>query len=305
MPVAYLILAHDGNEQLRLLVDTLLEDPRARVVIHLDRKSRRVGWLGDAGDPRVSVIRTVAVNWAGYSVVRATMALLRSAYAIEQVERFVMLSGSCFPLLDSTLLADAILAATEPVVAVWDELNRDSRVDRLGQRALTKFHPYDIAALNPQRGIVQRALWRVLGRINLRLPYRRRLPDRSFWKGSMFFMADRAFAGRLIAEQPRLERHLIHAHAPDEIFFATVFAHDRLARGLAIDRIAIDADRQGTHFIRRRRTRRGVLERMTTRVDERRLDPADIADAIASGAWFARKCDLATARAIKRAITRE
>src|SRR5262249_25556216 len=46
----------------------------------------------------VTPVERVAVNWAGFSVVRAEMQLLAAALADPAVAHFVLLSGACFPI---------------------------------------------------------------------------------------------------------------------------------------------------------------------------------------------------------------
>ena len=299
MSVAYLIVAHSPNPQLRLLVERLLHDPRGWVYVHLDRKTSDTRWLGGFAHPRFRWIQAHAVHWASYSVVRAILALLETAVAEPRHTEFVLLSGACFPLLPPGRLEDAIVARGSEF-AIWGKLDRDSRIDHYGVRAVTKFYPYGIGWLNPKRGLLQRLWWRAFRILNARAPYARSLPELPLWKGSMFFLADRPLAERLIAQAPQLEPLLRFAHAPDEILFATVYARDRSERGLVVTETAVNAERQGTHFIPRRVAVRRALQWLRPPADDRRIEPDNIDAAMRSGALFARKCDLATAQRISQ-----
>ncbi|WP_369246700.1 beta-1,6-N-acetylglucosaminyltransferase [Streptomyces sp. R41] len=92
MPV-FAVLAHTEPELLPRLVERLAPYP---VVVHVDARSP-----GDdfAGLPRTTYIRErVAVRWGGFSVVRATLALYRTALRFTQPsDHIVLLSGQCYP----------------------------------------------------------------------------------------------------------------------------------------------------------------------------------------------------------------
>lgn len=291
MTVAYLIVAHSANEQLRTLCDVLLTDRNARVYIHLDRKTADTGWLSRYENPCLVWISRHKVEWGSYSIARAILALLEIAIEQGDTERFVPLSGTCFPLLPPVELGKAILSLPEPKFAIWGKLGGERRIDRYGEKAATGYFPYSVRWLNPRRGIPQRLLWAIYTRLMLALPFGRRLPKRGLWKGSMFFVADRRLAKLICDEATELGRYLRYAHAPDEIFSQTVYGRDREARGLPVSITSRMDELQGAHFIRQRGEKRTLLQRLTaSSPDSRSLLEADIPDALASGALFARKC---------------
>ncbi len=103
MRIAYLILAHKNPSQLAELV-TALDDPtKTRFYIHVDQRSAE--FLGSPSlkpimdRENVSFLRDrVRVYWGGFSIVEATLRLLRKAVDEGGFEYAVLLSGQDFPI---------------------------------------------------------------------------------------------------------------------------------------------------------------------------------------------------------------
>jgi hypothetical protein len=291
--VAYLVLAHAADEQLRLLTNELLADPRSRVYLHLDAKVFDLDWVEVYGTQRLVVLpNRKMVNWGGYSVVEASILLLQAAVSDLSNQRFVLLSGSCFPLKPISEINDDILALTRPSLAIWGRIDSGLKQgEGLGRYVVTKFYPHDNRFLSPKVSGLSARAWEVYKWINARLPYERKIDLRDLWKGSQFFILDRKCA-ELCAQAPNeLDRALRYALAPDEIIFTTIIARTIISMGETISTVSPSAERQGSHFILKRvPSRRSLQERLFGQVELRRLTPADVAAAIASGALFARKC---------------
>ena len=290
MKVAYLIIAHSVNAQLRHLVRHLLRDPRSHVIVHLDRRCRDKSWLDDFKHPRLQWISRFRVNWGAYSLVEAILATLDRAFDDPETERFVLLSGTCVPLKKPGILEDTILKSPSSF-AIWGKLDKNSAFDRYGMKAISKFFPYDNNFLNPKSGFMQRMLWSVIKPVNMVLPYRRKLPSEPIWKGSMFFIADRPLASAILRDSKRLEPFLRFSHGSDEILAQTVYARRLTRTGSRVPITDNFASLQGSHYIRRRVPKRTLLQRVLGQPhDDRAVMPEDVSDAFASGALFIRKC---------------
>ena len=95
MTVAYLIMAHEADAQLALLISTLLADERSRLYLHLDAKAGDLGAAAHLAADRLTVLDDrLVVNWGGYSIVAATQRLLARALREPPTTHFVLLSGS-------------------------------------------------------------------------------------------------------------------------------------------------------------------------------------------------------------------
>jgi hypothetical protein len=299
--VAYIILAHAADEQLRLLTDALLADCRSRVYLHLDAKVLDLNWIEHYTCPRFVLIADRRVlNWGGYSIVEATLRLLQSALSEGSNQRFVLLSGSCFPLRATRGINDIILGLTMPLVALWGQIDPYLKhAVGLGRHVVTKFHPHDNRFLVPTTSRMHERLWNLYKWIDGRLPYERKVDLRDLWKGSQFLVVDRACADACLRPPGALVRSLQYALAPDEIFFITMIVGHLKAMGMMIATTSPSASRQGAHYILKREpNRRSFRDRLFRRVDLRQMTTADVGDARASGALFVRKCSVDVSRAI-------
>jgi len=103
MRIAYLILAHQYPSQLADLVTMLSHGNRSQFYIHVDRKSE-----GFLDSPTLETIKNcenvtfledrVGVYWGGFSIVEATLQLLRKAVDEGGFQYAVLLSGQDFPI---------------------------------------------------------------------------------------------------------------------------------------------------------------------------------------------------------------
>ncbi|XCN75094.1 MAG: beta-1,6-N-acetylglucosaminyltransferase [Candidatus Electrothrix aestuarii] len=98
MKIAYLILAHNNPKQLHRLVKSLASSSSG-IFVHIDRKSD-IKNFSEVMNESVSFSRErVAVYWRDFSIVEATLILLREAVAhIDQFDYYVVLSGNDYPL---------------------------------------------------------------------------------------------------------------------------------------------------------------------------------------------------------------
>ncbi|WP_031529504.1 beta-1,6-N-acetylglucosaminyltransferase [Dyadobacter crusticola] len=100
MYINYLILAHKNLEQVDRLVDNLLDD-RAFIYIHVDKRVAygEIRRHRFASAKRVRIIKNrVAVCWGGFTMVSATLNLMKAALAGRREGYCVLLSGQDFPL---------------------------------------------------------------------------------------------------------------------------------------------------------------------------------------------------------------
>ncbi|MBW4022113.1 MAG: beta-1,6-N-acetylglucosaminyltransferase [Proteobacteria bacterium] len=299
--VAYLVLAHAADEQLRLLTDELLAEGRSRVYLHLDAKVLDLKWLDSHARSRLFLIADRrALNWGGYSIVEATLRLLRVALSEAGNQRFVLLSGSCFPLRTVGEINDDLIGRTTPLIALWGRIDPSLKHgEGLGRHVVTKFHPYDNPFMGPTTSRMHERAWNAYAWIDGLLPYERKVDLRDLWKGSQFFVVDRDMAEACLRPPRALVHALRYALAPDEIFFTSIILGCLRARGTNVPTVSPSAPHQGGHFILKRRPAcRSLRERLFRRTDLRQLTVADVDEAMASGALFARKCSADVSKAI-------
>ncbi len=300
--VAYLILAHSQNEQLDLLVNALLSDPRSRVYIHLDAKTKveRAFRFDDISRVRITENR-VHVNWGGFSVVRAMKNVIRAALEDKSNERFVLISGACFPTRSPSAINDALLTGNGNLFSIWGQIDpKNLSSEGFGRYIVSKFQPCDIELLNPKKSIFHARLWNLYKKIASEIPLERHVSLDDLWKGSQFFAASRSVAEWFIEPHRELDRTLRWALAPDEIYFNTLFVRYLRQCGETFTPTSPDAAEQGTHYITRRVPGgRTLKQKLLEPIDLRKLHRADLPKILDNPCFFARKCNPELAREIE------
>jgi hypothetical protein len=287
--IAYLILAHHQPSHLAHLVQAL-DGPGARVFIHVDRKAdmapfaravpthARVHFL--SGPARV------AVSWGGYSVVQATLNLLRAAVAAQaRCARYCLLSGADFPIKPAAHIREALGTDTE-------FLRVDRRLspawgDRHTRRA-RYLHLYDHRLFNPRRSPFPRL--RRGAEVILRCLPRRARPGLPLYQGAQWWALTDACVTHILAFVDA-HRDYVAFHrftgVPDETFFHSIVKRSPFAgrishdlEGAAPPRESLAANEHGCHYIDWDTPDRG---------EPRVLDLSDAPALLRSRALFARK----------------
>ncbi|MGJ5751663.1 core-2/I-Branching enzyme [Streptomyces puniciscabiei] len=215
MPV-FAVLAHTEPALFARLVERLAPYP---VVVHVDARSRGADF---EGVPRTTHVRDrVAVRWGGFSVVRATLALYRTALEVARPsEHIVLLSGQCYPARPvgefAEYLASAPFRQHCRAAGVLDDKETAGRV--------LKRWCLDAVPTGPGPTYLPRALLR---RAISELTPRRRpsvFGDIEPVAGSQWTALTADCVADLLgkAEDPRWENLFRTTHAPDEMFFHTL-----------------------------------------------------------------------------------
>ncbi len=297
--VAYCILAHSANEQLRYLINTLTSDHRSLVYLHLDAKSflpEDFVTLEQAG--KIRLVDRVRVNWGGFNMIVATRNLLEKALEEKAVVSFSLLSGSCFPLRTMKEINDLLAGGETDCFALWDIISDpDKGVGHSATSSVEKRYFMDVEFLSPTRHKLNRAFFKVTRWCNNLLPYRRR-PPKTIVKGSQWFVAGRQSVLHFTAAHQALESFLRPSFAPDETYFQTLFWHQELDNGRAVEFIEQRQNLQGAHFIAYHPLQTGSIGQGDRRV----VTEDDMALAMSSSAIFARKCSPERCKAIANCL---
>jgi hypothetical protein len=120
MQTAFLILAHHQPKHLARLI-RMLDGPTCTFLVHIDAKVDETVFQESVGEKsNVIFIETRhGVNWGGFSIVEATLALLTAALGLAPFGRFCLLSGSDFPI-----------QCNSQILAEFDSSREFMRVDR-------------------------------------------------------------------------------------------------------------------------------------------------------------------------------
>jgi hypothetical protein len=96
--LAYLVLAHENPHHLRRLI-AALHSPGASFIIHVDAKSAMSDFEEVRNSPGVHLCsKRIPVYWGDFSQVEAILLLLRESVRRQGFDRYVLLSGSDYPV---------------------------------------------------------------------------------------------------------------------------------------------------------------------------------------------------------------
>ena len=303
--VAYLILSHHRPPQVEALAQRILGlSRRAAVVIHHDAAADDIPFAGGA-PPRVHLVPRQRVLWGDWSIVEASLSLMR--YAVDELDASwcAFLSGEDRPVVDLERFERDLLASDLDGLVPARALVRRPVLGRAPTAEDINFvrYRYRWRALPPVTGGGRRAveaarrvsryaapLFKIeytarRDRYFLALPRRRRLPAGwVLYSGPQWIACARRAAQVLLDADPAVVDWFRHTWIPDQSFFHTVL-HNR-------DDLVL-SDRPLTYVVpfATKRERGDMVLRL------------EDLDAIrASGAAFARKFDPAVDAAVLRAL---
>jgi len=285
---AFLILAHHQPDLLRRLASRL-SAKGMHLFVHVDRKTdiedfRTVQELDHTtflpDDQRVSV------RWSGFSMVVATLNLLRVALAAApNAQRFVLMSGVDYPIKPLGQIVN-VLSGDEEFIQIDREIDPDG--DGLFDRRLG--HPYfgDNKFLNDRSGHPRMVA--MARRLESRFR-RRRPPGLKLFYGPQWWALTRQAVTEMLAfldSRQDVFRWFKLAQTPDESMIHSIVKIT--SKG---DKIAFDATRVGFAQLERHRHALHYIDWINPNPSlPRILELADLGNIEQSGALFARKVDL-------------
>jgi hypothetical protein len=248
--IAVLVLAH-RPAALQFLLDLL--DDRFALFVHLDAKT-------DLGSVRLRIPRhatmiepRIEVFWGGWSMMRATLALIDAARAGGGFARYALISGDSLPVLPLDRLEAALRDGTREYVELIPVADDPSlagadmqvAIDRHGWVQPWRLHnpvAWDHRLLNPfQRteaarhyGLAQDRIDWIRGDVErlvggLLTDLRPAPPFPSFWYGSQWWALSGDTIEALLPElrRPEVQRFFRTVQVPDEHMIQTVLGNRR------------------------------------------------------------------------------
>lgn len=222
--IAYLILAHTDVAQLHRLTTAL--DCKARIFIHWDLKSSCNEIDGMSWPSSVTFIKDrVVVSWAGFTMVKATLNLMRAALdSRDDFSHLVLLSGLDYPLAPSEAIYDRLTQHPQRQFICFMNMRESP------EREMRKIGLYWFcdAFLPPSFSFVDEILRRVLQK-SLRLMFLKRKPLEDLIPafGSQWWAITPDCASYIldyVSENPETVEFYRYSFAPDEHFFHTIIA---------------------------------------------------------------------------------
>jgi hypothetical protein len=306
---AYLILTHKESPQVEALADRILElSPGGEVVVHHDLESDDLPW-GGRPPARVHLLERGHVWWGDWSIVDATLRLVRFAREHLRADWFVVLSGEHWPALD--LQAWEVEVATSGVdgLVEADALPHRLRFGRSNESAnmyLSRCVHRWVGADQPQHlsahraiGALQKLSLYVTPIVTVEYSHRRRrwffgrprargrMRHWVFYKGTQWIAFNSRAADEILHTDPGVTDWFRRGHIPDETYFHTVLRH---AENLVITSDVVTYVPIGPV---------PPTERWMV------LKPEHLPEVWRSGAAFARKVDLTNRPGVIRALDRE
>ncbi len=233
--IAFLVLAHTDPEMLARLCRRLL--PYGRIVVHVDRKTSAEPFVRVLPSEVALTNKRLRVSWGGFSMIRATLILMREAMArFPEAERFVLLSGLDYPMRpldDLVALFEArpqhnFIRAYDLLASRWD------RKKILNMRIMDQILPIAPPGLLGKGVAFVNKIQRRIDREAMNWKWRKRdYPfDLKPASGSQWWALTREAMDhvlRFVDENPTFVRYYERSFAPDEHFFHTILLSSPLA----------------------------------------------------------------------------
>lgn len=210
---AYLILAHANPGQLRKLL-ALLDDPRNDIFVHIDKKAP-FGPKDLEGCCKASglsfVEKPFAVHWGGVSIMRAELALLKTATKSGSYAYYHLLSGMDLPIKSQDEIHSFFQKnAGKEFLHYW------------------KFKPTTASRFNyftvfPEGGgffltnLLNNMFKGIFTLLHIKIN-----KDVEFKYASQWFSITDACARYVVKQERRLEKIFSHTSTCDEVFLATI-----------------------------------------------------------------------------------
>lgn len=281
--LAYLILAHNAPTHLGRLI-AALQPTGGTVFVHVDvRSDERPFREATMGMPVVFVPfhQRMAIHWCGFSMVEATLRLVKMAFT-DGADRFVLMSGTDYPVKSPAALRAYLEQDLEfiQIDRLLDPLG-NSHFDRCANRAFAG----DFTLSNPRTG--RPGLVNLVERVAAYLPRRTySLPiyyGPSWWALTRTAIADIL---RIWRDEPTAIAWFRFSRSPDEMVFQTLLKSSSRSHKLAFDatipEFTIPRHRAALHYANWDRPNPAV---------PRIVEQEDYDEILASGALFVRKID--------------
>jgi hypothetical protein len=241
---AYMLLTHRDPRHIEELARRILDlSPAGHVVIHHDIAAGDLPWQGRPPD-RVHFVERGRVLWGDWSIVAATLRMIRFAYQDLGADWFVMLSGEHRPVVDLRQWERSIMASGTDAFAEAEALPPTIHFGRSGEdanRFLARCLHRWVTLKEPRSANGNKVfggLW-MMSRYILPfcaieyshrrqawfvgLPRRRGRPEATtFYKGTQWIGFNRRSADAVLGTDPAVIEWFKRSHIPDETYLQTV-----------------------------------------------------------------------------------
>lgn len=224
MRIAFLILAHRNADQVERLCLRLRPH---NVFVHADAQAADFPTNQLAKLPGVTVVSPRrAIYWGDFSMVEATLTLLSAASAVGSFDRYVLLSGECYPAKPIAALEEAF--ETNPR-REWISL---TPIAAGSQLEIMTGRRWRMAPLVGARGLDAklRGAWNKASKMFGR-DFRREIGTTPYFGSQWFGLSARCVGMilKFVPAHPEFVRAYRSVYAPDEHFFQTIVGNSEFA----------------------------------------------------------------------------
>jgi hypothetical protein len=215
--IAFLILAHRNADQIERLCLRLRPH---NVFVHVDAQAADFPTNQLAELPGVTVVSPRrAVHWGDFSMVEATLTLLSAARAVGSFDRYVLLSGECYPAKPIAALEQAFETNPRREWISLTPIAAGSHLETMTGRRWRMAPLVGVRGLDAKlRGAWNKAS-KMLGR-----DLRREIDTTPYFGSQWFALSARCVSMilKFVPAHPEFVRAYRSVYAPDEHFFQTI-----------------------------------------------------------------------------------
>lgn len=215
--ILYGIVSNDPPPQVLNLLELLL-DGENYAVIHQDKKAAPLGSSGFGYG--FETTRSIYVNWGGFSMIEATMLILRRAVQYD-FDYFVLQSGTTVPLKNQRLIHEALESKSADLF-----IESSAFPNKQWGGGTHRYKDYYFndwfCSLGKASGHLRAASRRIA---RFSLGTKRPPPSLTMRWGSQWWIAKKHVCESLVSiwdREPTLRSFFRQSHVPDEMFFQSV-----------------------------------------------------------------------------------
>ena len=214
MKICYLILAHNNFDHLTRMIEAL-NDSDSKFYIHIDKKAKE-GYTPSFDNVKV-ISEHIDINWGGYSMINATLALMKYGISdFPEADYYILISGVDYPIRSKQFLLDQLEKKKEyidiaPVPVPFKPMERYEHF----------FFDYDrrnLKFLNP---------FFLIEVLLKKLKIKRKAPFQVYAGTQWLALTNKCITYILdtVKTDKRYTRFFKHTLVPDEAFFQTIIGN--------------------------------------------------------------------------------
>ncbi len=223
--IAFLLMAH--RDPVALAAKALsLTSHGDQVAIHFDARAKRADWkrlrADLAGNPNITFARRVRCGWGEFSLVQASLNLIRAAQsAFTDVTHYFLISGDCYPIKTRAYVEKALEPADRDFIEMHDFMESDWIKTGMKEDRLHYRHWFN-------ERTQKKAFYASLD-LQRKLGFSRKVPDRLTVRiGSQWWLLRAGTIEKILAfikRRKEVIRFFRTTWIPDEILFQTIVPH--------------------------------------------------------------------------------